>query len=73
MPSLLKSMSRCDDAQLEGRCSEGNEVMQSTFLGEVNENEIRSIVAKLKNKTSTKSGGLDVIIVKNTADCILNI
>lgn len=47
-------------------------IMQSMFLGEVQENEILSIVTKCENKTSTDSDGLDMAMVKRTIDCIIN-
>ena len=43
-----------------------SKVVQSMFLGEVSENEIILTVAKLRNKTSIDSDGLDMIIVKKT-------
>lgn len=36
----------------------------------MSENEIRSIVNKTKNKTSTDSDEIDMVIVKKTIDCI---
>lgn len=44
--------------------------MQSMFLGEVSENQLISVVAKTKNKTSTDRDGIDMKIVKMTIDCI---
>lgn len=41
------------------------------FVGEVSENQIISVVAKTKNKTSTDSDGIDMKVVKMTIDCIL--
>lgn len=53
-------------------CRMESRIMQSMFLGEVQENEILSIVTKCENKTSTDSYGLDMAIVKRTIDCIIN-
>lgn len=49
----------------------GSRVLQSMFIGDVSENKILSIVNALKNKTSTDTDGLDMIIVKKTIDCIV--
>lgn len=46
-------------------------MLQSLFLGKVNENEIVSILGKFKNKTSTDSDGIDMIILKKTIDFII--
>ena len=48
-----------------------NKVMQSMFDGEVSENQIFSVVAKTKTKTSTVSDGIDMKLVKLTIDCII--
>lgn len=42
----------------------GSRVLHSLFLGDVSEDNILSIVNALKNKTSTDTDGLDMIIVE---------
>lgn len=66
-PSLCKA-GKTGGEQVEGNWNGGCKVLQSMFLGDVNENEIRSIVTKSKNKKSTDSDGLDMVIVKRTID-----
>lgn len=46
-------------------------VLQSMFLNEISEQEIISIVAKAKNKKSSDADGLDMVIIKETIDCII--
>ena len=70
-PNLAKSIKTHDDGQDESNVKGGGNILQSMFIGEVNENEIRSIIAKLKNKTSTDSDGIDMYIVKETVNCII--
>ena len=50
------------DGQNNGGREGGSKIMHSMYLGEVSENEIKSILAKSKNKTSTDSDGIDMII-----------
>ncbi len=41
-----------------------SKVSQSMFINEVSEEDIRSVVTKCKNKTSTDSDGIDMTIGK---------
>ena len=68
-PSLAKAIPQ--DGQGDGGGEEGSKIMQSMFLEEVSENEIKSIILKSKNKISTDSDGIDMIIIKRTIDCII--
>lgn len=49
---------------------EESKIMNSIYLQTVTETEIRFIVAQLKNKRSTDSDGIDMMIIKKTIDCI---
>lgn len=68
-PNLANDITK-NHGQTESGWKRENRVMQSLFLGEVSENQIISVVAKTKNKTSTDSDGIDMKIVKMTIDCI---
>lgn len=59
------------DGQYGGEMEGGSRIMQSMMLGEVSENEIKSIVAKSKDKTSTDCDGIDMIIVKKSIDSLI--
>lgn len=50
----------------------GNQIMQTLFLGEVEEHEILSIVGKCQNKTSKDIDGLDMYILKKLLTLSLN-
>lgn len=69
-PNLANSIKKPNDGQIEGGWIGGSKVLQSLFLGEVSEIEIRSVVAKSKNKTVTDSDRIDISIVTKTTDCI---
>lgn len=70
-PNLAKSIKKRDESQTKDGRIEGGKMLQSMFVGEVNNDEIVSIVGKFKNKTSIDSDGIDMIIVKKTIDCII--
>uniref|UniRef100_A0A3B3B6W1 Reverse transcriptase domain-containing protein n=1 Tax=Oryzias melastigma TaxID=30732 RepID=A0A3B3B6W1_ORYME len=46
-------------------------ILNSIYIDEITEQDILTIVRKSKNKTSTDCDGIDMIIVKQTIDCIL--
>lgn len=52
-PNLAHTIKKRNDGRIEGGWNGGSKVLQSVFLGEVSENEIRSIIAKVQ-KYSTK-------------------
>lgn len=63
-PNLANSTKTWCDGQAEGNWNGSSGVFQYLFLGKVSVNEIRNIVTKTKNKTSTDCEGIDMAIVK---------
>lgn len=69
-PNLAKTIEKHNDGAVQSGWKGGNQVLQSMLLGDVSENEIVSVVTKLKNKRPIDSEGTDMIIVKKT-DCVI--
>lgn len=64
-PKLVENIEKHNLRSQNGG-TRGSRVLQSMFLGDVSENKILFTVNALKNKTSTDTDGLDMIIVKKT-------
>lgn len=64
-PKLVENIEKHNLGSQNGG-TRGSRVLQSMFLGDVSENKILFTVNALKNKTSTDTDGLDMIIVKKT-------
>lgn len=69
-PKLVENIEKHNLGSQNGG-TRGSRVLQSMFLGDVSENKILFTVNALKNKTSTDTDGLDMIIVKKNIDCIV--